>query len=32
MEAGIAFVSPDQKTRVFLVFVVLLWWVLGHAH
>jgi hypothetical protein len=32
VEAGFALESSDQKTRVFLVLVVLLCWVFGHAH
>jgi hypothetical protein len=32
VEAGIVFESPDQKTQVFLVFIVLLWCFLKHVH
>jgi hypothetical protein len=32
VEGGIILKSSDQKTRAFLVLIVLPWWVLGHPH
>jgi hypothetical protein len=32
VEAGIVLELLDQKARVFLALVVLLWWFIDHAH